>query len=149
QKVKYKDTPEILSWYAYWIDPEGHKRTKAFGAGEAGRKAAEAYARKVADQLTAGTYQTNLGKTWAEFRRRYEETILSGYTRDGRDIALRCLDDFERLVGPKKMAGVTTEALDAYRAARRQEKNQRHKHGRPVAPGTVNLTVRVLRTALR
>jgi integrase len=143
-----KHGPDAASWYAEWIDPEGHRRTKSFGPGEEGKAAAERHARKVADQLNAGTYETNLGKTWQQFRREYEAKVLSGYTADGLDAARRRLANFERLARPAKMTGVNTQMIDGYRAARRNELRQ-YSAAEPVKPATVNAEIRCLRTALR
>src|SRR5205823_812166 len=56
------------------------------------------------------------------------------------------LTHFERLVKPKRMATLKTQAVDSFIAARRQERGQ--KIGSLVSPATINHDLRHIKAAL-
>lgn len=142
-----KHGSEAASWYVNFIDPDGHRRTKSYGPGGAGKEMAERECRKVTEQLLTGTYQTNLGKPWAAFRAKYEADVLAGRSAACRRQVKMSLDNFERICAPKKVSAIRTETIDTFAARRREEENQRVK-GRTVSPATVNADLHNLKAVL-
>ena len=134
------------SWYAGWIDPEGKRRCKSFGPGAKGKDRAERHARKVEGQLLAGTYEDKGRKTWAEFRKEYEERVLAGLAVRTRDAAGTSLDHFERIVKPKKVSAIKAQAVADFVAARRKERGV--KRGSLLSPASINHDLRHLKAAL-
>ena len=57
------------------------------------------------------------------------------------------LNHFERIIRPKRLAGIKTGTIDEYVAARRVEPNR--KNGQPVSPATINKELRTIRAVLR
>src|SRR5262245_14431024 len=112
------------SWYVSWLDPDGKRHSKSFGAGKVGQAAAEDYCYKLHVDLTRGTYQSQRKKTWGEFREEYESKIADGMLPQTRRLVLDVLDQFERLVNPKKIASVKTQTIDDFRAKRRAERGK-------------------------
>ena len=81
----YQDSKQVqkkgedkASWYVGWFDPEGKNRCKSCGPGSRGHNLAEKEQRRIEAELLTGTYQSNAKKTWADFRREYEEKVLPG-----------------------------------------------------------------------
>jgi integrase len=135
------------SWYVGWIDPAGKKRCKSCGPGSRGKSAAEKLRKKTEAELLTGTYQSNTKKTWEEFRDEYEAKIVSGMGSSTRRLVLECLDNFERIIKPKRTLAIKEQTVDAYRAKRRTEAGK-HR-GSVVSPATVNKELRHLRAALK
>jgi integrase len=138
--------PEKASWYVGWIDPEGRKRCKSCGPGKQGRKAAGRLRTKREAELLTGTYQDNSRKTWADFRREYEEKVLAGLAVGTRLAAGISLDHFERLVKPVRVATVKTTTVADFVGKRRRERGK--KKGELISPATVNRDLRHLKAAL-
>jgi integrase len=139
--------PERASWYVGWLDPDGKRRCKSFGAGAEGKKLAFRHRRKVEAELLTGTYQNTSKKTWTEFRNQYETAVLTGEALRYREMTARALDNFERIIKPVKMSAVTEIALARFVATRRTEPGLRPKT--TVSPATVNKDLRHLRAAIR
>jgi integrase len=151
------------SWYVGWYDPEGRQRCKSCGPGADGKKAAGKLKRQVEAQLLTGTYEANCNKLWAEFRPEYEGKVVAAKAPKTRAQVRMSLDNFERIVNPKKVSAVKTQTIDAFTAARRQEPRRYRRSGarprrerkRPYAdPGTVsvssvNADLRNLKAALK
>jgi integrase len=135
------------SWYAGWIDPEGKRRCKSCGKGSVGQKKAEELRIKQQDRLERGTYQADVRKTWKDFRNEYEERIAKGMALQTRRLTLDALDDFERIIKPKKLAAIKTKTVDDFIAKRRTEKGRRQ--GDTISPATVNRQLRHLKAVLR
>jgi integrase len=152
KQVKRHGT-ETASWYCFWIDLDGKQRCKSYGAGETGREKAEKQRSILETQLNDGTYQSNLKKTWAQFRQEYEEKVLAVKDVRHREEARRCLDQFQRIIKPGRMTTIRTAAVDDFVAKRRKEPrfpSKREKgEGQAVSPATVNKELRYLRAALR
>ncbi len=134
------------SWYVGWVDPEGKRRGKSCGPGLEGHRNAEKLRKKVEAQLITGTYQSNERKTWADFRREYEETVVGGLAARTREEVKAALDHFEQLARPVRMSAIKTATIDQFTAARRREPGK--KKGALVSPATVNKDLRHLRAAL-
>jgi integrase len=135
------------SHYVGWIDPEGNRRCKSCGPGKDGHRLAEKLRKKREAELLTGTYQSAQKKTWEEFRKEYEAKVVSGMEESTRRLVLDALNHFERIVNPKRMFAIKTQAVDAFRAKRRTEAGK--KKGELVSPATVNKELRHLRAALR
>ncbi len=135
------------SWYVGWFDPEGKKRSKSCGPGSEGKKLADKEAERIKAQLITGTYQDNTRKTWAEFRREYEQKIASGMSASNRRLTLESLGHFERLVKPVRVSTIRTQTIDDFRALRRKEPGK--KRGTTLSPASVNKDLRHLRAVLR
>jgi integrase len=138
--------PDKASWYVGWLNQEGKRRCKSFGPGERGQKAAERYRRTIEAELMCGVYREKVRTTWESFRQDYREKILSGLAVRSREEITTSLNHFTRLAKPQKVFGISTQMIDDYVAARRQETNGK---GQPIAPATVNKELRHLRAALR
>lgn len=123
-------------WCVGWYDPEGKRKSKSIGA----KSRAEKYARKIEGELAAGVYQTSSRKRWDEFRKEYEQRGLPGAAPGTRDVAGRCLDHFEAVVKPARMATITSRTLAQYVASRQSAH---------AAPATINKELRHLRAAIR
>jgi integrase len=146
KQVKKHGT-EAASWYCGWVDPDGAQRCKSFGPGVSGQKKADEHRIKVQDQIERGTYQNQPRKKWSDFRVEFEARIASGMLASTKRLTLDALDDFERLVKPKKMAAIKTQTIDDFIAKRRAEKGKAKKS--TISPATVNRELRHLKAVLR
>jgi integrase len=133
-------------WYVGWYEPGGNRRKKSCGAGTEGKKNAERKRRKLEAQLIEGTYRSQAGKTWEDFRREYDQRVLAGLAPATRATSLISLDHFERLIRPKKVFALSAESVARFVAARRQERGR--NRGETVSPATVNKDLRHLKAAL-
>jgi integrase len=141
-----KHGAEKASWYIGWIDPEGKRRCKSCGAGEAGKRTAEKLRRKVEAQLMTGTYQQQIKTTWETFRKEYEEKVLAGLAPKTRHCATSSLDAFERHVKPARVFGIVTATIDEFISRRRCDRGQ--KKGCTVSAHTINHDLRHIKAAL-
>jgi hypothetical protein len=64
-----------------------------------------------------------------------------------RPLVQAALDNFQRIIQPKKMDGITTATIDTFIAKRRMEKGK--KPGSDTSPATINKELRHLKAALR
>jgi integrase len=142
-----KHGPEKAAHYVGWIDPEGKKRCKSCGPGAQGLRNAEKFKTKVEAELLTGTYQSNVRKTWEEFRKEYEEKVLEGMNGRTRGEALLAINHFQAIIKPKRMQGISNKTLADFVATRRTERGL--KADSIVSPATVNKELRHLRSALR
>jgi integrase len=139
--------PQRASWYVGWMDPDGKRRCKSFGPGADGKRLAFRFKKKVEAELLTGTYEAVSRKTWAEFRKEYDATVLAGKSPGYRGEIELALKHFERIVKPVKPRAVTDKALATYVAARQTERGTRPKS--LVSPATVNKELRHLRAVLK
>lgn len=136
------------SWYVGWYDPDGKRRCQSCGAGAKGKSAAAKLCRKIAAELLEGTYaRSNEKKTWKEFRDEYEQQILDSLAPNTRRQVINALNHFERIVNPRLMKSIKTQAIDIYRAQRRAEGGKKRES--IVSRATVNKELRHLRAVLR
>jgi integrase len=126
-----------------WLDPEGNRRSKRIGA----KSRAETYRRRIEGQLAAGTYEGENRKRWIDFRREYEEKIVSGLAAKTRWAIAASLDHFQRLVNPQKLSSVRTSTIDDFVTKRKTESGR--KPGSTVSSATVNHDLRHIKAALR
>jgi integrase len=134
-------------WYVGWYDPDGRRHKESCGAGFRGKQKAEKRRRQIEAELMTGTYQLHVKKLWPDFRREYREKILPGLAVRSRPEVETALGHFERLVKPVRMFAITTQHVDDFIAARRQERGK--KRGEQVSPATVNKDLRHVKAALR
>jgi integrase len=139
--------PEKAPWYCGWYEPNGRRRNKSFGPGVRGKDHAERWQHKIEEQLLTRTYQAKVLKPWSEFREQYEKTVVPGLAVRSRSEVLTSLEHFERIVKPSRVLAITTETIDQFVAARRQEPGK--KKGANVSPATVNKDLRHLKAALK
>ena len=142
-----KHGPDKASWYVGWIDPDGKRRCQSCGPGTEGQRNAEKVRKKREAELITGTYQSTDKKTWQEFRQEYRDKVLAGLAVRTRDQADTALGHFERLVKPGRVAGITTQTIDNFIAARRQERGQKKES--IISPATINHDLRHIKAALR
>jgi integrase len=138
--------PEAASWYVGWFNPEGKKRCKSCGPGDAGKRRAERLRRKVEAEIMCGVYREQLRTTWESFRGEYEEKVLSRARVETRRVARDAMNHFERLVKPVRLFCIGTQEIDAYVTARLKEPGKRK--GQTVSVATVNKELRHLRAVL-
>jgi integrase len=141
-----KHGAEKASWYAGWLDPDGHRCCKSCGPGSWGKIKAEKLKKKIEAELTTGTYQLQTKKLWADFRREYEAKILSGKAVSTRNQVRAALDHFERLVKPVRVSAIHTSHVDDFIARRRTEPGK--KKGSIVSPFTTNKDLRIVKAAV-
>ena len=137
---------ENASYYVGWFNPEGKKRCKSCGKGEAGKRLAEKVRRKVEAELMTGTYREQVQTTWESFRKDYDEKVLAGLAPKTRSQYNTSLDHFERIVKPTRVFYLGTSHVADFVAARRKEPGQ--KRGALVSPETINHDLRHLKAAL-
>ena len=134
------------SHYVYWIDPDGRDRCKSCGPGKEGLKLANQFQRQVEAELLTGTYQTNLKKSWEEFRAEYDAKVVTGLAQRTREEVKAALDHFERIINPKRVSAIKTSMIDGYRSKRRADRGK--QPGSLASAATINKSLRHLRAAL-
>jgi integrase len=134
-------------WYVGWYDPDGRRHKESCGAGFRGQKQAEKRKRQIENDLMTGTYQMNVKKMWADFRKEYSERVVSGLAVRSRPQVETSLGHFERIVRPVRVFALTSAHVDQFVAERRKDPGQ--KHGSTVSPATVNHDLRHVKAALR
>jgi len=107
------------SWLAFWRDADGRQRSRSFGAGERGRRAARRFAIETQARQTLAIRQDEPG-SWREFRDEFELSITA-LAASSIDAISRALDHYERLIGPVTMADISARSLDAYIAQRQSD----------------------------
>lgn len=145
KQVKNKGK-ENASWYVGWYDPEGKQRSKSLGKRRRGQEKAEKYQRRIEGELTAGTYEHRSRVTWEQFRKDYEEKVVTRKGARSQPEMKNALTIFERIIKPKRMSAIKTSTIDTFIAKRRMEKG---KKGTLVSPATVNNNLRHIKAALR
>jgi len=129
-------------WLVGWIDPDGRRRSKKIGA----KSTAQKFSRKLEGELTAGVFQGDCRKQWADFRKEYEAKIASGMSAGTQGCIADALNHFERICKPKRVDSIKTQAIDGYVAKRRLERGR--KKGSTVAEATINKELRHLKAVL-
>jgi integrase len=132
--------------YVGWYEPDGTRKAQSCGPGFHGQKKAERLKRKIDAELMTGTYQMKTNKMWEEFRKEYERRVLAGKAVRTRLQAAISLGHFERIVKPKRVFALTTEHVDDFIAARRQEAGRRE--GDLLSPFSLNKDLRHIKAAL-
>jgi len=144
------DTP----WSVGWYDPEGRRRGKSIGS----RSLAQKEARKFEGQLACGSYQSVSRASWQQFKDEYESKVLAGMEPGTRGVVQQALNNFERVIEPKKVSAINSKTIDQYITMRRGEVRKRkvsNKRKNPdapdtlVSPATVNKELRCIKAMLR
>lgn len=125
-------------WSVGWLDPDGKRRSKRVGA----KSMAEKYRLKKETELEHGIAAPR-AVTWAEFRRRYDETILTTMGPRNRRETENALAHFERLIKIKRVESANAQAVDLYKARRSTEAGL--KRGSVISGATINKELRHLR----
>lgn len=130
-------------WSVGWIDGKGRRRSKAIGS----KSMADRYAAKVVNDLARGLCGDPTAKSWAEFRKMYEEMRFPGLRYSSqREIAV-AFGHFERIIKPTTVTGVDAADLDRYISKRRLERGK--KPDSFVAPHTILKEITCIHTALK
>lgn len=147
-----KHGTDAAPWHVGWVDPAtGKRRSKSCGT----KTAARDYARALEGQAAAGIYRTadHSKTTWADFRERYDATVIDMKREADRRGAEGALAIFERIAKPQFMRGVNAEMIDLFIVKRSREtaraSNGMETTGNRVSPATVNRELRYIRAALK
>jgi integrase len=112
----------------YYDPVTGKKVAKSSGTRD--EREAERAAAVLQDELSSGRYSAPSRMTWAEFRKRLELEKLAAMP-ESKGAYRSCLNVFERVVGPDKLAKVTTALMSDFSAKCRKAnvtESTLHKH---------------------
>lgn len=137
-RQKQKLGEDKCPWSVGWIDPDGKRRSKRVGS----KSMAEKFRLKKKTELEHGIVSPK-SVTWAEFRNRYNETVLESMGIGNRRETVHALEHYERLMKPKRVEAITAQAIDLYKTRRGKERGL--KKGSTVAAATINKELRHLR----
>jgi hypothetical protein len=124
-----KHGEESAAWSVGWYDPEGKRRCKSCGPGSEGKRNAEKLRKKIDAELLTGTYQNHEQKSWQEFRKEYQARVIDGMGGRNRMETLHALDQFERVVSPKRIGAISSRTFAEFIAKRRREAAHRRAKG--------------------
>ena len=114
--VEYPERPNLVMRY---VDPlTGKQKTKSAGTGR--RREAEKLAAKWEAELREGRYHEPSKVTWVDFREKYEDEVLSGHADGTARRVNSAFNMLERIVSPKRLAGVTASRLSHFQAELRK-----------------------------
>ena len=117
------------SWLCFWRDLDGRQRSKAFGAGTRGKRAAENYTKQLEAELTFQIDEPG-SVTWQQFRKEFEAS-RHDLSESRRTFTKATLCIFERIVRPKRLHQITLRRWNdtphnaAPKASRRQQSSPR------------------------
>ena len=112
-----------------------------------GKNQADKRLRRIQGELDLGVHQPQNKKTWEEFRAKYEADLLPGLAPRSQPLVKAALNNFQRIIQPRRMDGITTATIDTFVAKRRKEAGK--KPGSLTSPATINKDLRHLKAALR
>jgi integrase len=135
------------SWYVGWYDLAGKRHAESCGPGARGKNQAEKRLRRIQSELDIGVHQPDSKKSWEAFRAEYEEQVLANLAPKTVPLVKAALDNFERIVKPKRVEGIITQTIDSFIAKRRQEPGKKPES--LVSPATINKDLRHLKAVLR
>jgi integrase len=135
------------SWYVGWYDLQGKRHSESCGPGSRGWNQAEKRLRRIQSELDIGVHQPPSKKLWADFRKEYEEQVLSGLEPSSGRCIGTALDAFERHVKPNRVESITTKTIDEFVTSRRNDKGKKAESR--VASATINKDLRHLKAALK
>src|SRR5438876_10413990 len=113
------------SWYVGWYDLQGKRHSESCGSGSRGRNQADKRLRRIQSELDIGVHQAPSKKLWADFRKEYEEHVLSGLEPSSRICIKTALDAFERHVKPNRVESITTKTIDEFATSTRSDKGKK------------------------
>ena len=154
-KVRRKKMPSGLKgvretdrFVVEWIDPSGKRcREKIEFAGRPGKRLADEKAQQVTSKLTLGSYDAHSRIRWKDFRKQYEDEVLSIKAESTQRVERESLVLFERLCKPKYIGGIRTRTIDTFKA--RLMKRRGQKAGSTMSPANANKHLRHLKAVLR
>ena len=114
--VKYSDRSNLVMRY---IDPMTGK-PKSKSARTPKRREAEKLAAKWEAELREGRYHEPSRVTWADFREKYEDEVLSGHADGTAQRVCSVFNMMERILSPKRLADVTAARLSYFQAELRK-----------------------------
>lgn len=135
------------SWYVGWYDLLGKRHSESCGPGSRGRNQAEKRLRRIQSELDIGVHQPPCKKLWADFRKEYEEQVLSGLEPSSRVCIGTALDAFERHVKPHRVESISSKTIDEFVTSRRNDKGKKAESH--VASATINKDLRHLKAAFK
>jgi integrase len=135
------------SWYVGWYDLHGKRHSESCGPGSRGKNQAEKRLRRLQSELDMGVHKPTSKKSWKDFRKEYEEQVLSRLAVSSQVAVKNALATFERLASPAKVDSITTQMIDAFVAVRFKERGK--NPGSIISPATVNKDLRHIKVALR
>src|SRR5262245_53763280 len=109
---------DTAPWYVGWLDPAGKRCNESCGPGKAGLKVAKRLQEKRHAELLTGSYQAVDKTTWATFRIEYQKKVLDLMDVRNRMETAHALDQFEKIIKPRRMESITSETIDDYSVAR-------------------------------
>lgn len=135
------------SWYVGWYDSQGKRHAESCGAGSRGKNQAEKRLRRIQCELDMGCHHPPSKVTWTEFRRQFQDQVLSRLLPGSRAGFLAALDAFQRHTKVLRVEAINTQMVDAFIA--RRQKDSGKKKNSPLSPATVNKDLRMIKAALR
>ena len=136
------------AWYVFWRERGGRQRSKSYGPGERGRRAANKAAREIQARLAlAGDGAPKRSAPWSLLRADLDELLLPSMRVSHRKACRRALELLEHHCEPKRVTDLTAQMLDRFAA--RRAKDPGKKPGGVVSPATVQRDLRYLRLILR
>ena len=114
--VEYPNRKNLVMRY---VDPfTGKQKTKSASTNK--RRDAEKLAAKWEAELREGRYNEPSKATWEDFRERYEDEVLSGHAEGTGQRVSAAFNMLERIISPKRLAGVTAARLSYFQAELRK-----------------------------
>jgi integrase len=133
-------------WLVGWLEPDGRRRSKTCGPGQAGKRTADKLAAKITAELMTGTYQMKTRILWDDFVKEYTARVLNGLDPESKRLSLDALGQFKRHVKPLRVFSIDTGHIDDFISRRHLDPGK--KKGSTVSPATVNKDLSRLRAAL-
>ena len=114
--VKYPKRPNLVMRY---VDPmTGKQKTKS--AGTPRRREAEKVAAKWEAELREGRYNEPSKVTWADFREKYEDEVLSGLAENTYKKVIGVFNMIEDVLSPKRLYDLTAQRLSYWQSELRK-----------------------------
>lgn len=142
-----KKGEDAASWYVGWYDLQGRRHSESCGPGSRGKNLAEKRLRRIQSELDIGVHQPSSKKLWTDFRKEYEDQVLTRLAGSSRVSIGAAFDHFERIVKPLRVESITTKTIDEFVASRRNDKGK--KADSRVSPATINKDLRHIKAALK
>lgn len=131
-------------WSIGWYDPvTGKRKSRKVGS----KSMAAKQARKLEGAIASGTYQAPARKQWGDFLAKYMKDAFPRLAPKTKEVTKTALDNFQRIVQPGRVSGITTQTIDGFITRRSLEKGKKPKS--VVSPATINRELRTLKSALR
>ncbi|MEZ6142058.1 MAG: site-specific integrase [Zavarzinella sp.] len=135
------------SWYVGWYDLQSKRHSESCGPGSRGKNLAEKRLRRIQSELDMGVHKPSNKITWKDFRKEYEEQVLSLLAASSQRSVKVALATFERHISPGRLETITTKKIDEFVSLRLKDRGKNPKS--PISPATVNKDLRHLKAALR